>query len=109
MNEESKAKGQNEGTNFTRQVGAQAARKRKALRGAKKTIWFGLGMSGIIGWSVAGPIVVGAAVGIWVDKRYPSTLSWTLMLLCLGLVIGCFNAWQWVDSQYKEMQEEKDE
>jgi ATP synthase protein I len=31
------------------------------------------------------------------------------MLLLLGLVIGCFNAWHWVDSEYKEMQEEVDE
>jgi hypothetical protein len=31
------------------------------------------------------------------------------MLLLIGLVIGCFTAWHWVDSQYKEMQEDPDE
>ena len=31
------------------------------------------------------------------------------MLLLLGLIIGCFNAWHWVDSEYKEMREDPDE
>ena len=109
MNEEHKANGANEETNFSRQVGAQAARKLKAQRGATKSIWFGLGMSGLIGWSVTVPTLIGAALGIWVDKHYPSTFSWTLMLLLIGLIIGCFNAWHWVDSEYKEMQEDPDE
>ena len=109
MNEENKANDANEETNFSRQVGAQAARKLKAQRGATKSIWFGLGMSGLIGWSVTVPTLIGAALGIWVDKHYPSTFSWTLMLLLIGLIIGCFNAWHWVDSEYKEMQEDPDE
>ena len=109
MNEENKANGANKETDFSRQVGAQAARKLKAQRGAKRSIWFGLGMSGLIGWSVTVPTLIGAALGIWVDKHYPSKFSWTLMLLLLGLIIGCFNAWHWVASEYKEMQEDPDE
>jgi ATP synthase protein I len=66
-------------------------------------------MSGLIGWSVTIPTVLGAALGIWVDKHYPSTVSWTLMLLLLGLIIGCLDAWHWVASEYKEMQEDPDE
>ena len=109
MNEENQANGANKETDFSRHVGAQAARKLKAQRGTKRSVWFGLGMSGLIGWSVTVPTLIGAALGIWVDRNYPSTLSWTLMLLLLGLIIGCLNAWHWVDSEYKEMQEDKDE
>jgi ATP synthase protein I len=103
MNEENKE------TSFGRQVAAQAARKLKAKRGAKRSIWFGLGMSGLIGWSVTVPTLLGAALGVWIDKNYPSRFSWTLMLLLLGLIIGCFSAWHWVASEYKEMQEDSDE
>src|SRR5580704_16575045 len=103
MNEENKE------TNFSRQVAAQAARKRRAKRGAKRSIWFGLGMSGLIGWSVTVPTLLGAALGVWVDRHYPSSFSWTLMLLVIGLIIGCLNAWHWVDTQYQEMQEDTDE
>jgi ATP synthase protein I len=109
MNDENRANVPNEETTFSRQVGAQATRKLKAKRGAKKSIWFGLGMSGLIGWSVMVPTLIGAALGIWVDKHYPSSVSWTLMLLLTGLLIGCLSAWHWVDSEYKEMQEDPDE
>ena len=109
MDEEHRSNAEKEESTFSRQVGAQAARKLKAQRGGAKSVWFGLGMSGLIGWSVTIPTLVGAAVGIWVDKHHPSKFSWTLMLLLMGLVIGCFNAWHWVHSEYKEMQEDPDE
>jgi ATP synthase protein I len=109
MNEEDKANVANQETTFSRKVGAQAARKLKAQREATKSVWFGLGMSGLIGWSVTVPTLIGAALGIWVDQHYPSKYSWTLMLLLMGLIVGCFNAWHWVDSQYKEMQEDPHE
>ena len=63
MNEEHKANVANEETIFSRQVGAQAARKLKAQRGATKSVWFGLGMSGLVGWSVTIPTLIGAALG----------------------------------------------
>ena len=109
MNEEDQANIANRETTFSREVGAQAARKLKAQRVAPKSIWFGLGMSGLVGWSVTIPTLIGAAAGIWVDQQYPSHYSWTLMLLLMGLIIGCLNAWLWVQSQYKEMQEDLDE
>ena len=109
MDDEHGATSPNKEPNFIREVSSQAARKLKAARGAKKSIWFGLGMSGLIGWSVSVPTVIGAAIGNWVDKRYPSQYSWTLMLLLIGLIIGCFNAWHWVHSEYKEIQEDHHE
>jgi ATP synthase protein I len=109
MDDKSRANVMNEESNFSRQIGAQAARKLKAQRGATKSVWFGLGMSGLVGWSVTVPTLIGAALGTWVDKHYPSKFSWTLMLLLVGLIIGCFNAWHWVDSQSREMQEDPDE
>jgi len=109
VNEERKANDGKEETTFSRQVGAQAARKLKAQRGVAKGVWFGLGMSGLIGWSVTVPTLLGAALGLWVDKHYPSRFSWTLMLLLIGLVIGCLNAWHWVASEYNRMQENLDE
>jgi ATP synthase protein I len=38
---------------FGRRVGADAARKLRAQRNGSQGVWFGLGMSGLIGWSVA--------------------------------------------------------
>jgi ATP synthase protein I len=109
MSDEQRMSVSSDETTFSRQVGAQAARKLRARRFAPKSVWFGLGMSGVIGWSVAIPTLIGAALGIWVDRRFPSPFSWTLMCLFMGLIVGCLNAWLWVRTEYQDMQEGPDE
>jgi ATP synthase protein I len=91
---------------FVAGVAADAARKLRAQGDEKQGVWFGLGMSGLIGWSVAVPTIAGAMGGLWWDHRHPGTRSWTLMLLFAGLVIGCANAWHWVAQQDEAMHEE---
>ena len=98
-----------EGSAFSREVGARAARKLRAQRNAGQGVWFGLGMMGLIGWSVVVPTLAGAAIGIWLDNRHPGNHSWTLTLMIVGLVIGCFDAWQWVAKEEKEMRAEEDQ
>lgn len=88
---------------FSQQVDDMATRKLKAQRQINKTVWSGFGMMGLIGWSVVIPTVLGAALGIWLDKHYSGEHSWTLMLLIVGLCLGCFNAWRWVDKEDKEI------
>ena len=89
------------------QIGAKAARKLKARKSAPG-VWFGLGMMGLIGWSVAIPTLLGAALGIWLDEHYPGDRSWTLALLVVGPIIGCFNAWHWVAKEDKAMREQQE-
>jgi ATP synthase protein I len=98
-------------TQFSQEVGVKAARKLKAQRHVTQTVWSGLGMMGMVGWSVAVPTLLGAALGLWLDKRYPGGYSWTLMLLAIGLGLGCFNAWHWVAKENREIHErsEKDD
>jgi ATP synthase protein I len=91
------------------QVGAKAARKLRARRHKERTVWFGLGMMGVIGWSVAIPTLLGAMLGIWLDQRYPGGRSWTLALLVAGLTIGCLNAWYWVSKEDKAMRDEQED
>ena len=109
MSEKSDSKSAKERTAFSREVGAKAARKLKARRNATPGVWFGLGMMGLVGWSVAVPTVLGAALGIWLDKRHPGSHSWTLALLVAGLAIGCFNAWIWIAKEDKAMREEEED
>ena len=91
---------------FSEQVNTQAKRKLKArLEG--NNVWFGFGMFGLIGWSVAIPTLGGALLGIWLDGKYPDSHSWTLILLIAGLCIGCFNAAHWVAKESKDMLDEE--
>ena len=94
---------------FAGQVGAKATRKLKARRNSTPGVWFGLGMMGLIGWSVVIPTLLGAALGTWLDKHHPGGRSWTLALLVAGLLIGCLNAWFWVAKEEKAMRDEPED
>ena len=93
---------------FAEQVGVKAIRKLRARSHGAAGVWFGLGMMGLIGWSVVVPTLLGAALGLWLDQRDPGGRSWTLALMVAGLVIGCFNAWHWVDKEDRAMRNEQE-
>jgi len=90
-------------------IDTQARRKLHARRHATPGMWPGLGMMGLIGWSVVVPTLAGAALGLWIDRHYPGPHSWTLALLVGGLVIGCFQAWSWVAKEEQAMRDEQSE
>lgn len=81
---------------FVLEVGKKEERKLKSENETDQTVWFGVGMFGTVGWSVAIPTLIGVALGFWIDQRWPSQYSWTLMLLIAGICLGCLNAWYWV-------------
>jgi ATP synthase protein I len=94
---------------FSRKVGALEVRKLKAKRRGVQGIWFGLGMFGLIGWTVTIPTLLGVLLGVFIDKHYPGLHSWTLSLLIIGLFIGCLNAWYWVAKQEKAIREDEEQ
>lgn len=87
------------GQNLGRRIGRRAERKLSARQARRRSAWFGLGMFGLIGWSVAIPTLIGIAVGVWLDKRWPGPASWTLTFLIIGVAIGCLNAWYWIKQE----------
>jgi len=89
------------------QVGAKAARKIKARRKRAPVVWSGLGMMGLIGWSVVVPTLLGAGFGAWLDAHHPGKHAWTLALLVAGLALGCLNAWHWVANEDKAIREDE--
>ena len=92
-----------------KKVRIKEARKLRARRQKDRSVWFGLGMFGLVGWSVAIPTLAGIALGVWIDLKWPSRYSWTLMLLVIGVLLGCINAWFWVTRERKIIEEEKEE
>jgi ATP synthase protein I len=86
-----------------RQVGAQETRKLLARLPGATNVWSGFGMFGLIGWSVAGPTLLGALLGMWLDKHHSGRHSWTLALLVAGLCAGSMSAWHWVAKEYRQI------
>lgn len=94
---------------LVQQVAVKAARKIRARRHSSDGVWFGLGMMGLIGWSISVPTLLGAALGLWLDKYYAEQRSWTLALILAGLTIGCFTAWSWVSKEHQAMRHSNDD
>jgi len=108
MNDDSTRKVSPHGPTLVEQVGAKAARKLKARRNSAQGVWFGLGMMGLVGWSVVVPTLLGAALGLWLDEHRPGKHAWTLALMMAGLTVGCLNAWHWVAKEDQAMKDEQD-
>ncbi len=79
---------------------------RRKIKGREEkdsySAWFGLGMFGLIGWSVAVPAVLLTLLGVWLDAHTGGSVSWTLTFLFIGITIGCLNAWRWIEKKRNE-------
>jgi ATP synthase protein I len=109
MREDAETKSASREAAFSRKIGALEARKLKAKRRGVQGIWFGLGMFGLIGWTVTTPTLLGVLLGLFIDRHYPGVHSWTLSFLIIGLVIGCLNAWYWVAKEEKAIREDEEQ
>ena len=68
----------------------------------------GLGTLGLVGWSVVAPTLLGVALGVWLDRRFPdSPISWTLTGLLAGLTIGAFSAAHWVERERRSIHRDR--
>ena len=74
----------------------------------QKNSWFGLGMMGVIGWTIALPTVAGLGAGLWLDNRNPGSMSWTLMGLGAGVMVGCIMAWSWIKREQEDTDDDID-
>lgn len=87
---------------LSEQVARKEQRKLKARRNQNRSIWYGLGMFGLVGWSIAIPTLIGIAIGIWIDRTWEHKYSCTLMCLFVGVVVGCSIAWYWIQRESQE-------
>ncbi len=109
MSEKAKIVNRNNQTLLSWKIDLKVKHKLKAQRNPTPGIWNGLGKMGLIGWAVVIPTLLGVALGYWIDEHYPGSQSWTLMLLFIGLIIGCFNAWHWVSNEDKDMHNDNED
>lgn len=90
-------------------IGKKELRKLRAKKRGAGSVWAGLAVFGLIGWSVVVPTLGGILLGLWLDKHYPVKFSWTATCLITGLILGCINAWRWVSKENKQIQKEQED
>ena len=93
---------------FEEDIGEKSHRRIRARRERRRGVWYGIGMFGLVGWSVTIPTLLFLALGVWIDSTCGGRYSWTLMLLVVGIAAGCLNAWYWVKSESSEKNTDHD-
>jgi len=82
----------------------KAVRERRTRRhlwrseGEPSTLRF-VGQIGVLGWIIVVPILIGLFVGRWIDRALGTGIFWSAPLLLVGVVIGCWSAWRWMQHQ----------
>lgn len=95
---------------FREAIREKAQRKIRARRKQQNPLWRGLGMMGMVGWSVAIPTLVGTLLGVWLDSVWTnSPVPWTPILLLAGLGTGITIAWRWIQEERREIGRERKE
>lgn len=94
---------------LSEEVGSREARKIRARRTRDRTLWVGISMFGVVGWSIVVPTLIGVVVGLWLDRKFPGGFSWVLALLLAGVTLGCLNALYWVNREREAIEEEERE
>lgn len=81
-------------------VRKRSERRRRWLRegGEPSTLRF-VGQIGVLGWMIVTPGLVGLFFGRWLDHRFATGVFWSAPLLMLGVALGFWSAWRWMNRQ----------
>lgn len=77
----------------------QRDRRAKWLREGDMSVGRRLAQIGVLGWILVAPTLAGLFLGRWIDGQAASGIFWTASLLFLGLCLGGWTAWRWINAQ----------
>lgn len=58
-----------------------------------------LAQIGVLGWIFVVPTLAGLFFGRWLDTRLETGIFWTAPFMVLGLCLGGWTAWKWMNTQ----------
>lgn len=83
---------------LVKEVRLRGTRYQHWLREGDPSVARRLAQIGVLGWIIVVPLLIGVFAGHWLDQEFNSGLFWTAPLLMLGLALGCWSAWKWMQS-----------
>ena len=81
-----------EGERFSRDIEKKVDRLIKS-RDDRSGFWHYAASIGAGGWLFVVPVIAGAYLGRYLDKKMPDGISWTLTCIILGIAAGTYNIW----------------
>ncbi len=58
-----------------------------------------VGQIGVLGWIIVAPTLLGLFAGRWLDRSFGTGIFWSAALLVLGVTVGFWSAWRWMQRQ----------
>ena len=83
---------------MVKRVRQRGERHSRWLRDGDPSVAQRLAQIGVLGWMIVVPMLAGVFAGRWLDQKFNSGLFCTAPLLMLGLALGCWSAWKWMES-----------
>ena len=77
----------------------RSRRRERWLREGDMSVGRRLAQIGVLGWIFVLPTLGGLFFGRWLDARLGSGIFWSAPFLLLGLCLGGWTAWKWMNSQ----------
>lgn len=71
----------------------KSAEELRKARDEKSRFWHYAQMLGVGGWLFAIPVVAGAYIGRYMDRKVGGEISWTITLIIVGIAVGVYNIW----------------
>jgi len=76
----------------------QERKERWQIEGEPSMMRF-VGQIGVLGWIIVAPALIGLFIGRWLDHMIGSGIFWSTALLFLGVTVGFWSAWKWMQKQ----------
>jgi ATP synthase protein I len=73
-------------------------RRDRWLREGDMSVGRRLAQIGVLGWIIVAPMLAGLFAGRWLDARLETGIFWSAPLLVLGLGLGGWTAWKWMNT-----------
>ncbi len=74
-------------------------RRDKWLREGDMSVGRRLAQIGVLGWIFVVPTLAGMFLGRWLDGHYGAGIFWTAPCMILGLCVGGWTAWNWMNAK----------
>ena len=84
---------------FTDGVRRRYARMKRAREEGEPSMGGQLAQIGVLGWIIVTPALAGLFAGRWIDRHSGFTLLWSATLMGLGIALGFWTAWKWMQRQ----------
>lgn len=75
------------------------ARRDKWQREGEMSVGRRLAQIGVLGWIFVVPTLAGMFLGRWLDGYYDAGIFWTAPCMILGLCVGGWTAWNWMNAK----------